>query len=110
ALFLLFYNIMRRPPTSTLFPYTTLFRSRSGSGVGIVDREADFQRDLIMLDLAAVDMAAGLHDLEPAQVAQGFRSAVDGDVDRIQIGRAPSELQSRSDLVCRLLLEKKNTV
>src|SRR5437764_1677595 len=50
---------------------------RSGADVRIVDREADLQRDLVVLDLAGLEMAAGLGDLEPAQVAQGAAGARD---------------------------------
>src|SRR5438874_8147104 len=74
--------MIRRPPRSTLFPYTTLFRSPSlqkllERGVGAV---ALFSRNVE----------------EPRQVARLFRSE-----------EHTSELQSRRDLVCRLLLEKK---
>src|SRR2546428_3474505 len=72
--------MIRRPPRSTLFPYTTLFRS-------LVDQAR-----------------AG-----PGQVAQVALVPV-GDEARLQRSEEhTSELQSRSDLVCRLLLEKKKT-
>src|SRR5204863_2213171 len=76
----------RRPPTSTLFPYTTLFRSYS----------RDLKRELAGHDPSAVLM--GL-----------FTSAGGADlIDRINRSEEhTSELQSRRDLVCRLLLEKK---
>src|SRR5438105_5887892 len=70
--------MIRRPPRSTLFPYTTLFRSR-----GLRAREA---RDL--LSLRRIQRA--------------------GRVARSE--EHTSELQSRVDLVCRLLLEKKNNL
>src|SRR5690349_23369646 len=68
--------MIRRPPRSTLFPYTTLFRSalRQRHGPAVVDE---------------------------AEVDQ-----VDGDL-RVRSEEHTSELQSRRDLVCRLLLEKK---
>src|SRR2546428_4964952 len=66
--------MIRRPPRSTLFPYTTLFRS---------DEEEQ-------------DALRNLHGVDQIQHA-GQRSE-----------EHTSELQSRSDLVCRLLLEKKN--
>src|SRR5438132_7966888 len=72
--------MMRRPPRSTLFPYTTLFRSRRRAGL-------DLRRRFVRL--ASVDRALG-HALG------GERSE-----------EHTSELQSHSDLVCRLLLEKK---
>src|SRR5690349_22050207 len=71
--------MLLRPPTSTLFPYTTLFRSRRG---GSVRRRPNPPRVLAW---------AQLHS-------------------RVGYGRSEehtSELQSRRDLVCRLLLEKK---
>src|SRR2546428_6661874 len=73
--------MIRRPPRSTLFPYTTLFRSES-------ERE--------LLDNI-------LHDAVSALDAQ--RGAIVQCADRSE--EHTSELQSRSDLVCRLLLEKK---
>src|SRR2546428_9642164 len=67
--------MIRRPPRSTLFPYTTLFRSLRGSGRPRRRRRAPYCR----------------------------RGAAAGRSEE-----HTSELQSRSDLVCRLLLEKKN--
>src|SRR5216683_6499850 len=73
-IFFFFFLMIRRPPRSTLFPYTTLFRSRRGN-------------------------------LEPygdcpfPRACSGLRSE-----------EHTSELQSRSDLVCRLLLEKKKKI
>src|SRR3712207_7472993 len=99
--------MIRRPPRSTLFPYTTLFRSRDRAAVG--------------------ERAVGAEDALPA------RAALRGAVDRVALhapavlvqvlaelrrrhvehrGRSEehtSELQSRQYLVCRLLLEKKKT-
>src|SRR5205823_12201018 len=71
--------MIRRPPRSTLFPYTTLFRSLLGA-IGRLRQAARQQRDL-------------------ARAARGER----------QIGEHTSELQSLAYLVCRLLLEKKKT-
>src|SRR2546430_13586766 len=70
--------MIRRPPRSTLFPYTTLFRSGEAQRRGLRD-----------------------------EVASGRRAAGDRrDDDRSE--EHTSELQSQSNLVCRLLLEKKN--
>src|SRR2546427_8261211 len=75
---LFFFLMIRRPPRSTLFPYTTLFRSRHAS-------------------------------------QRGPRSRLHGSSVRTRGGKHPrseehtSELQSQSNLVCRLLLEKKKT-
>src|SRR5260221_10909459 len=79
--------MIRRPPRSTLFPYTTLFRSRVVGPVGDDFGEAE----LDVLRGRGIDVA----DIEH----------VPGDVDRSE--EHTSELQSHSDLVCRLLLEKK---
>src|SRR5260221_6641159 len=88
-----FFLMIRRPPRSTLFPYTTLFRSRS--------------------DAAALPRRSGLEDGMHAPDG-GPRSSGGGSFHRVQLcDRAvrseehTSELQSHSDLVCRLLLAKK---
>src|SRR2546422_5080054 len=92
---LFFFLMIRRPPRSTLFPYTTLFRSR-------VDVE-----NLVGLN------AAG-HGGEHGREHEGCQ-LVERGVDPERLGRHlvlrseehTSELQSRLHLVCRLLLEKK---
>src|SRR5438876_7192225 len=76
-----FFLMLRRPPGSTLFPYTTLFRSRS----------------------AERDLARATHS--PAFAVDG---SYPQDSATAEIGRDTSELQSPVHLVCRLLLEKKN--
>src|SRR5438067_6044429 len=73
--------MIRRPPRSTLFPYTTLFRSRMMPSV---------------LELRP----AGLLPVAPPVVLLG-------GLDIVRSEEHTSELQSRFDLVCRLLLEKK---
>src|SRR3712207_8239842 len=83
--------MIRRPPRSTLFPYTTLFRSPEGRRFGAC-LPLRYQRRT--LSLAA---------LVPCRTWQ-TRSSTS---TRSEIGRATSELQSRQYLVCRLLLEKK---
>src|SRR5690349_24070399 len=94
--------MVRRPPGSTLFPYTTLFRSEVG-----IDRRL----------LPGEDPETAIAEIERA-VAEAVRPpfAAETSVARrwppYAIGRSEehtSELQSRRDLVCRLLLEKKNT-
>src|SRR2546426_5534757 len=78
--------MIRRPPRSTLFPYTTLFRSGGDQHASVlldVDLDAGFGRNLVD------DLAAGTDDLP----------------DRSE--EHTSELQSPCNLVCRLLLEKK---
>src|SRR3712207_8705532 len=94
--------MIRRPPRSTLFPYTTLFRSRQLADVALVVAPEALQR------LAVGD---ALHALD------GQRVRADGVVvelqqvvqlgDQLRSEEHTSELQSRQYLVCRLLLEKK---
>src|SRR5687767_15491859 len=86
--FCFFFLMIRRPPRSTLFPYTTLFRSRGEARPG-----------------ALRGGAAAAVGSDPDQLPSA-RDVPDGD------GRSEehtSELQSLAYLVCRLLLEKKNT-
>src|SRR2546426_3252568 len=95
--------MIRRPPRSTLFPYTTLFRS-------IVVLRRDFM--LICFNKAA----AGVLRLSPSDIGRASRDvSVLAGLPRDIAGRATnvrseehtSELQSPCNLVCRLLLEKK---
>src|SRR2546430_5075660 len=83
--------MIRRPPRSTLFPYTTLFRSVMGQIAASIAHEVN-------QPLAAVVMSgnAGLRWLDAGPPNLGERSE-----------EHTSELQSQSNLVCRLLLEKK---
>src|SRR2546421_5850379 len=86
--------MIRRPPRSTLFPYTTLFRSDLGA-------QARHRPDRPRLE---VDVGKELSrtpedDDPPAQL--------DRFLELMRSEEHTSELQSRSDLVCRLLLEKK---
>src|SRR2546430_11375449 len=74
----LFFLMIRRPPRSTLFPYTTLFRSLGGGRLFRVQR----------LSVSG--------------------SAASASVRRSRSEEHTSELQSQSNIVCRLLLEKKN--
>src|SRR5260221_6447132 len=88
--------MIRRPPRSTLFPYTTLFRS-SVKSVIVVKRTGgtvamQSGRD-VWLHEAAANVPA---DCPPVEMSAEDRSE-----------EHTSELQSHSDLVCRLLLEKK---
>src|SRR5690349_22081504 len=81
--------MIRRPPRSTLFPYTTLFRSRTHAPVDASTRRA---------------AGPGLADKMPS----GAPSPAPSDRRQARSEEHTSELQSRRDLVCRLLLEKKN--
>src|SRR3712207_7653725 len=89
--------MIRRPPRSTLFPYTTLFRSRGEPDV--------HHRGGRAVRREAGELRGGRGhraDLERPLLEPGV-----GDAG--EIGRHTSELQSRQYLVCRLLLEKKKT-
>src|SRR3712207_7179149 len=101
--------MIRRPPRSTLFPYTTLFRSRDGAGREVAAADDD----------AADDKGRREEGERRAWHRDGARDAADRRGDRpvvavgVEGGRRrrseehTSELQSRQYLVCRLLLEKK---
>src|SRR5258708_21462967 len=88
---IIFFLMIRRPPRSTLFPYTTLFRSRVG----------------VLLDVQIL-----LHD--PSRVGQERPLRADGQPELLErVVRSEehtSELQSPDHLVCRVLLEKKTSL
>src|SRR5438093_6774951 len=92
----------RRPPRSTLFPYTTLFRSVNLMAFSGFPSGRRAQLDFFPADAAAFKAVAKANRWKLVGPKRGF--LVQGDD---QIGRAPSELQSLTNLVCRLLLEKK---
>src|SRR2546427_5862793 len=80
--------MIRRPPRSTLFPYTTLFRSVSETRARIHEKQARLSRqNTVDVKLAK----GGIRDIEFL----------------VRSEEHTSELQSQSNLVCRLLLEKK---
>src|SRR5436190_19408410 len=72
----------RRAPREALLPCGGS-RARSDAGVGIVDREADLQHDLVVLDLAAFEVAAGLKHLEPAQTSEGASGTAHRGLNRV---------------------------
>src|SRR5438034_7963686 len=87
--------MLRRPPRSTLFPYTTLFRSKGLHGPG-------------QSDPALIGDPSHADDVHPGHRPSecvGFGSQCGFALGRSE--EHTSELQSHSDLVCRLLLEKK---
>src|SRR2546429_4998042 len=86
--------MIRRPPRSTLFPYTTLFRS-----LAAIANEIDAQ-----FALAALDGKVGL---TARWTQRNRRASADGAGWQLRSEEHTSELQSRLHLVCRLLLEKK---
>src|SRR3712207_8302349 len=93
-----FFLMIRRPPRSTLFPYTTLFRSRERRLRCLVARaiKPDHQ--------AVSEQCVGAHALDAREVLYAFGV---GWSRRRRSEEHTSELQSRQYLVCRLLLEKK---
>src|SRR3712207_8130107 len=89
--------MIRRPPRSTLFPYTTLFRSKLGAITLGRPSTARF-------------LESALGGMEARTFSEETARAIDAEVRSIvedEIGEHTSELQSRQYLVCRLLLEKK---
>src|SRR2546422_6374864 len=92
--------MIRRPPRSTLFPYTTLFRSVRDTGPGIPPEE---QKRIF-------DAFYRFSQSGEATEGTGLGLAITRRLVELQGGRSEehtSELQSRLHLVCRLLLEKK---
>src|SRR2546430_7604522 len=84
--------MIRRPPRSTLFPYTTLFRSASLEAAGSPEKPGSSVIHLCM------------------SVKRTVRGSTSGNLSaRPRSEEHTSELQSQSNLVCRLLLEKKKT-
>src|SRR5258707_1736504 len=89
-----FFLMIRRPPRSTLFPYTTLFRSRVDCA-GAID--------------ARMEAVVCTERREKSAFGENFRGR-SGNEQLVGVERSEehtSELQSRQYLVCRLLLEKK---
>src|SRR2546421_1933121 len=91
-----FFLMIRRPPRSTLFPYTTLFRSPSANGSPIASLALTRARSWGRL-ISSCSSASPI-----------WRGCSDARKRRSE--EHTSELQSRSDLVCRLLLEKKKNI
>src|SRR3712207_8849240 len=92
--------MIRRPPRSTLFPYTTLFRSgHLVPGLEHLPAVDAFDRQTVEDDQVPIDRGASGHDPEHGDAAAIYHHRSEEHT---------SELQSRQYLVCRLLLEKKN--
>src|SRR2546422_2631292 len=86
--------MIRRPPRSTLFPYTTLFRSQTGDA-------QQSEQNALQAELTARSVVP----LAECMGSPGAPACADGNCLRSE--EHTSELQSRLHLVCRLLLEKK---
>src|SRR3712207_7162578 len=99
--------MIRRPPRSTLFPYTTLFRSKRGAAVEEARERDDDRDEPDDRERGGGRGRPGRH-VSPERVVQQppGEDRADRDGDR-RSEEHTSELQSRQYLVCRLLLEKK---
>src|SRR5260221_3720845 len=92
--------MIRRPPRSTLFPYTTLFRSRPARKLHHIAARLGMHQ---CLEISAPSFQRGLAFLQIGEAVVDRCDPLDG----ARSEEHTSELQSHSDLVCRLLLEKK---
>src|SRR2546430_4295130 len=101
--------MIRRPPRSTLFPYTTLFRSHQHDGLVAGELEVPQQHDrheIAELQAGCGRIEAAVHRAAlRAEVRRDFLCGVVDETARSE--EHTSELQSQSNLVCRLLLEKQ---
>src|SRR3712207_7108759 len=93
-LFLFFVLMIRRPPRSTLFPYTTLFRSRVSGRISLAP------------DLRGCAWCGPLRNPSRAKPAMELGAGAAPRGPAVRSEEHTSELQSRQYLVCRLLLEK----
>src|SRR5690606_41231577 len=94
---------MRRPPRSTLFPYTTLFRS--WHGIRLTDSHHNKLIDNVIDVVGVYDDGNGQDWGDSIQVnSRSHHNLIERSEEHT------SELQSRENLVCRLLLEKKKTI
>src|SRR3712207_7841276 len=101
-LIFVFILMMRPPPISTLFPFTTLFRSPVGEGrLAVVD---------VGDDREVADAVHAAPDVRPASTAPSCAHLARRPLGLLRSEEHTSELQSRQYLVCRLLLEKKKIV
>src|SRR2546422_6161462 len=101
--------MIRRPPRSTLFPYTTLFRSylaesqiKQLTGMGQVKACRKYENPVEFLPTFKIFM-----DSNHKPIVRGTDAAIWNRLKLIRSEEHTSELQSRLHLVCRLLLEKK---
>src|SRR5690554_7353443 len=88
--------MIRRPPRPTLFPYTTLFRSSTGT-------QSDFDGNYSITASSNQVLVFSYVGFETKEVTVGSQTQIN-----MRSEEHTSELQSRPHLVCRLLLEKKN--
>src|SRR3712207_7557403 len=98
--------MIRRPPRSTLFPYTTLFRSPLFLFVILFGLSMDYHVFILSRIREAVDRGMRTEDA----VSHGIKSTAGVVTSAARSEEHTSELQSRQYLVCRLLLEKKKHI
>src|SRR2546423_4378156 len=100
--------MIRRPPRSTLFPYTTLFRSYSGVRASVIEMLCELLNHGIHPVVPSQGSVGASGDLAPlAHLALALIGEGEVVMDRSE--EHTSELQSLAYLVCRLLLEKKKS-
>src|SRR3712207_8273780 len=99
--------MIRRPPRSTLFPYTTLFRSSTAQDHHQLAQLTQQAPELAEAVALAQDFAALVRRRQPTQLDPWLTRAA---TSALRSEEHTSELQSRQYLVCRLLLEKKNNI
>src|SRR5258706_5783590 len=87
--------MIRRPPRSTLFPYTTLFRSQDPAGHAHGEQDERQPQHHLSREIGAI----------PRRAVRHLAAVVD-----VRSEEHTSELQSLTNIVCRLLLEKKKTI
>src|SRR5437016_7352115 len=102
--------MLRRPPRSTLFPYTTLFRSLGDTAMRVAAAEGTPEMARLLLEGGADPLSPGRLMLTPLDRARERRTPEGRMIAAMIVRRSEehtSELQSLTNLVCRLLLEKK---
>src|SRR2546430_13113186 len=100
--------MIRRPPRSTLFPYTTLFRSADVRVQHPVHPSpVDPGRQRVQRVMRPAPWPEPVGETPEVRLVDGVEHPGDGPLDDLRSEEHTSELQSQSNLVCRLLLEKK---
>src|SRR3712207_7037655 len=101
--------MIRRPPRSTLFPYTTLFRSeiRERASAPLPDAAVRGRVEVVDVYPAFVERVLSFVDVGAVRPLRVVLDAANGMAGAMRSEEHTSELQSRQYLVCRLLLEKK---
>src|SRR5688572_32720452 len=109
VMFFFFFLIIRRPPRSTLFPYTTLFRSPFPAVSGLYASPTVVNNvETLTAVPDIIKMGGEAYQKLGTEKSGGTKLwSVSGHVNRPRSEEHTSELQSQSNLVCRLLLEKK---